>query len=521
MRGQKVIAALALAALTGLTATQSASAALSKQAREEMELGSVFVRCDGAPAHRSGAETAGRILLIMATAGLAGPGELKDTSKRLKGDEAVTACDAALAQETDPVRRVQLTLARAVHYIETKKFDAALADARNAPSLADKEGDNLGFKHSLLLSAMNLEAQVLVRLNRPAEAEAVALKMAEVAPYDLIAQQQAARFVGLTADLPPAKKAFLDRFGRIAPRGLFSLAYSAEWAGNFKASAEALQAYADVVRSFSDDKDPVPPMPGIEAHIAVALAMAGDTEHSASLAADTRKTVDQLVASGRALNMQNVITEAEEILDFHAVVAKANAGDLTGARQAFNGRSRWLALSPAAIAEMTARLRVGAKPAELTGALARDPAEIRANGLAARLGAIVEVNDAEKALYTAIRPPMTAEDYKYWADDIRDVEDSDYLVKRKPKDTYKGDFIYMRRPNGLATGDALLMHCALLAKHKGVKGFMMYPVRKRLDSQFVLFGNPGEPGFPAPAMIDADTVITALTGEFPEKPKRR
>ena len=519
MTGRTLLAAVVVVAFAGQAVVQSAAAA--SKAHEEAELGSVFVRCDGAPAHRTAAETAGRLLLIMATAGLAGPGELRDTSKRLKGAEAVSACDAALAGESDAIRKVQLTLARAVHQIEAKNFDAALSDARGAVALAGKDGQALGFKHSLLLSSYDLEAQALVRLNRPAEAEIAALKMAAASPYDLLAQQQAARFIGLTPALTPDKQVFLDRYARIAPRGLFQLANAAEWAGDYKTSAAALKAYLELVTAFSSEQDPAQPMPAIEARIAVSLALAGDLTGSDAIAAGARKTVDYMVRSGKALTMQNIIAEAEEYLDFQAIVVKAASGNMAAARGAFTGRTRWLSPTAAAVAELTARLRSGAKPAELTGALGRDPADIRTAGLAALAGSIVETANAETMLYSAIRPLMTADQYSYWNDDIRDVADSDYLVKRKPKDTYAGEFFYMKRPNGIATGDALLMHCALLAKHRGVKGFVLFPARRRLESEFVQFGNPGQPGFPALAFLDADTVIAGLAEEFPEKPKRK
>lgn len=517
MRGSRVFACLVAAAFAGQIA---AGADITKK-KEDPDLGSVFLRCDGAPAHRTGAETAGRILLIMATAGLAGPGELKNTAKRLTGPEAVAACDTALGTEADPIRKVQLTLARAIHHIEAKNFEAALTDARAAPGLAGKDGEGIGFQHSLLISAMDLEAQALARLGRPAEAEAVALKMTAMAPYDLVTQQQASHFIGLTAAMTPEKKDYLDRYARIAPRGTFHLSDAAEWAGDFDTAAAAMQAYLDVVRGFANDQDPAPPLPAIEARLAVQLALAGDLARSNEIAAGARKTVDGMVQSGKALTMQPIIAEAEELLDFQAIIVKAATGKLAEARQAFTGRSRWLSPTAAVVAEVTQRLRQGAKPAELTGALARDPAEIRASGLVALIGAITEATDADKSLFAAIRPLMSVDDYKYWNDDIREVKESDYIVKRTAKATYSGDFIYMKRPNGIAAGDALLMHCALLAKSKGVKGFVLYPSRKRLEAAFVQFGNPGQPGFPALVTLDADTVIAALTPEFPEKPKRK
>src|SRR5690349_10808668 len=68
--------------------------------------GSAFVQCDGRPAGQTGAELAGRLLLIMATSGLAGPGEMPNVDRRLTGEQAVAACDKAIASESIETRRV-------------------------------------------------------------------------------------------------------------------------------------------------------------------------------------------------------------------------------------------------------------------------------------------------------------------------------------------------------------------------------------------------------------------------------
>ncbi len=483
---------------------------------DDSKLGSVYLRCDGSPPHRSGAELAGRLLMIMATAGLAGVGEKADTSKRLTGPEAVSACDAAIARETDPIRKVQLTLARSIHHIEAKEYEPALADARAAPALAGGSANELVFRHSLMLSSLELEAAALVRLNRPAEAEAAAIKMAAASPYDLIAQERASRYVGLTVEMTPAKKDYLDRFARIWPKGLFSRATASEWVGDYLAAADDDRAFVDLSAGFVQDKAAVSPQPAIDARRAVALALGGDMTQSNEFAAETRRTIDDLIQTGKALNFQGVINEAEELLDFQSIAALLDAGKGAQARAAFAARSRWVAPTPPAVADLTVKLRKGAAPGELTGALARDPAAIRANGLVARAGAITGAADADTALYAAIRPPVSAGDYSTWDDDVWNTDDSPFLVKKTGKETYSGDFVFLKHANGIATGDALLMHCALLARAQGKAGFVLLPVRTRLDATIVRFGDPGDPGIPARAMNDAATIIAALSVEFPD-----
>ena len=511
-----VLAAVLAMAHPALAETGSSQPAPSAPASSNSTDGSVYVRCDGFPPHHSAAEIAARIVLIMATAGLAGPGELADTSKRLSGAEGVAACDAAIANETDPTRKMQLTLARAIHHIEAKDYAAALADASAAPSLAGGDAGTLEFRHSLLLSALELQAAALVRLDRPAEAERAAIEMAAASPYDLITQERAARYVGLTADLFPEKKEYLDRLARLWPEGLMVDANADEWAGDYAAAAADAAALIDLDAGFAtNDSDAISP-PAINARHAVDLALAGDMKDSDAVAADTQKSIDDLVKSGKSLNMQHAIDEAEELLDFQTIVAEIEAGKIAQARAAFTARARWLTPTPAAIADITAKLRKNAKPGELSGVLMKDPATIRTDGLAARMGAIVEAVNADKDLYAAMRSPMSSREYSYWNDDIRETDDSPFLVKKTGKEKYTGDLVFMKRANGIAAGDALMMHCALLARARGKAGFVIFAVRPRLDTAVVRFGNPGDPGIPSRALNDAATIVTALSQEFPD-----
>jgi|GEM_PF-3119758 hypothetical protein len=503
--------------------TKAKTITQSKTKKVEKQTDSFALRCDGRPPHRSIGEIAGRVLLIMATSGLAGPGETADTGKRLKGDEAIRACTAAIAEETDTDRKIELTLARAVHFLEVKNYEDALKDARSAPALAGDEAKDLGYRHSLLVSAYELEAAALARQGRAAEAAEVGIKMASLAPYDLIAQQRAAAYIGLIGDITPAKRDYLDRFGRLLPMGLIYCAVAHEWAGEYALAAADRQAYMETGKSFLNEKSAPQYDFGTKAWMAIDLALAGDVAKSNATAAEAQKEIDELVRSGQSLKMPSAIAEAGEGLDFQAIIAQLETGNAKPARAAFAARSRWLTPSPALIAEVTARLRKGAKPDELTGTLARDPAVIRADGLAAKAGALIDRVKGEEALFAAIRTKLAASDYTTWKDDVRDTKDSSFLRQRNGKEKYEGEVVSIwRRNNGIPVGDAILMHSAFLAKARGATGFLLYPYRERLDTTVVRFGNPGEPGFPPRAVVDADAVITALSEEFPPpKPRTR
>ncbi len=214
--------------------------------------------------------------------------------------------------------------------------------------------------------------------------------------------------------------------------------------------------------------------------------------------------------------MSSVINTSEETLDLQAVVAELAAGRAAHARALFAARPRWLLSQTEVVADLTARLRQGASPAELTGPLANDPAALRANGLAARAGAITGAANANQILYTAIKPSITASNYSHWADDVWDTKDSSFVRKKTPKDALAGEFVYVARPNGITTGDAIYMHLALMARARGKTGFVVYTARPRLDMTWVRFGDPGDPGIPTLGMVDAATVIAALSEEFPD-----
>lgn len=485
------------------------------------ELGSVYVRCDGQPAGLSGAELAGMLFLITATGGvvggLVGAPETADDGKKNKGAEGVAACTAAIAQEKEEVRLMRLTLARAVHQIEAKDYDAALADVRSISAITPEKSQDRWFKRSADLSAMELEAAIMVRTGRNAEAEAIALRMAAMAPYDILTLYRSVRFVGLTAEMTPEKKAFFESYVRVSPLSLLTRAEARQWAGDYAGSAadlEALNAAADI---FLKEKQPEPPL--YAARRSVAYQLAGDNERSNAIAAEARAAVDALVKSGKALNEANTVSQAEELLDFQAIGRQLAEGKVKEARTAFAARTRWLAASPPAVALMTSRLRAGAAPQELTGSLARDPEQLRADGLAAKAGAIIENPKAEQILYGAIRPVGRKADYTPYTRTVWRTDKSRYVLKRSPKANHVGEVVFIYGAYNAAGGEALLLHCALVASARGKDGFLIYPGRSKFDSAIVIFANRGDPGVPESALLDADTVIEALSVDMPKPVK--
>ncbi len=485
---------------------------------------SAYLLCDGNPPHRSTGELLGRALLLSATLGLAGQGEVQDVSKRAHGNEGVDACDAALLQETDPIRMVQLMLARSIHHLETGDNTAALEDARKAPTLAGHAADDIGFRHSLLVSSLDLQAAALVRAGDFPNAEAAALQMANTSPYDVIAQVRAIPYVQLTAELTPEKQAYLDRLVKIFPEALAFRAIVYQWAGRYLEAAADYASIVELRSGFSPDNNNPPPSPDVLALRSVMLALGGKLEESTALAADTSAMIRVLAATGKTALMQSSIDGADQALDFQAIIVDLSAGRASAARIKFAARTHWSVPATPAVAELAARLRQGASPAEIAGPLATDPAIMRTNGLVANAGAITEANNAVASLYAAIRQPIDAGTYHAWTDDVWNTKSSIFLHKRAANENYVGELMVVPRTPGffkpphlitIAAGDALLMHCALMAEARGAKGFELFPGRKLLEAFLLRFGNPGEPGMPAAATFDAATVIADLSSEFP------
>lgn len=501
-------------------AGQAFAAEAAKPAPSKKETGSVWVQCDGQPADMSAGELAAYLLAITATGGIVGgivgAPETGDVAKRLKGAEGVAACDQAFARETDQVRKVQLQLARGVHRVEAKDYEAALVDIRTAANVAGAEAQTSDFKRTMGLSIMELEAVTLVRMGKTAEAETLALAMAEVAPYDVLNQLRALPFANLTADMTPAKRAYFDRFVKIYPPALFARYEARLWADDFAGAAADLERFDALHKSFFTEAEP---MTLSLARRAAAYMLAGDMKRSDEVAVQARAAVEKLIRSGKASDSAAVISQAEELLDFQAIGRKLADGKAAEARAAFAARSRWLAPKAPAVAVLTERLRAGATPAELTGALARSPADIRAEGLAIEAAALAEPEDETKTLFGALRP-YVKNGHAAYTRAVWNTGKSRYLIKKTDKAKYNGELMFIYGAYGQAGGEAMLLHAALLARYRGYDGFMMGPVRSKLDNSLVLFGDAGGPGMVDGMVLNADEVIRALSPEMPEPAKR-
>ncbi len=488
--------------------------ALAALAASPAAAASDYLRCDGQSKGMGVAEGLARLTVVIGTMGLLGAPESDNVRERRFGKEGVAACTDALADgkgKNDPRRRARLVLARAIHHVEAKDLDAALKDVRSFPAVGGDKADDPGFLRSLALSAMDLEAAILVRMGKPAEAETVALRMAAQSPYDLQNQIRANRYIAPATGMTEAKRDFYRNFVRLSPEARLEQVEALEWAGDFAGAADASQGLLALLEG-------VGPMPLLNARAAVQNILAGRIDRAEPLIATARRQNDEAAArvAGSAGASQESVSRTDELLDFARIAKLAAEGKVAEARTQFGARSRWLAPSVPTVAHLTAKLRAGADEASLGGALERDPETLKADSIAAQQKTLTDDN-ATKALYAAIRPFLDDGDYSGLAKNMRQIDKSKFLQKKS--DDRPGETLTMIGGNGVPAGEGFLLHAALLAKSRGKTGFAILPIRFSTITGRVLIQDP-DGQLPADAFIKADEVIAALGPRFP-KPEAR
>lgn len=491
-------------------AAAACALALGTLAASPASAASDYLRCDGQTKGMGIAEGLARLTLVIGTMGLLGAPESDNVAERRFGKEGVEACTQALADgkgKNDPRRRARLVLARAIHHVEAKDLEAALKDVRSFPAIGGEKADDPGFLRSLALSALDIEAAILVRMGKPAEAEAVALRMAAQSPYDLQNLIRANRYITPQTGMTEAKRDFYRNFIRLSPEARLEQVEALEWAGDFAGAADASEGLIALIQG-------VGPVPLLNARAAVQNILAGRVDRAEPFIAAARRQNDEAAArvAGSSLGSQESVSRTDELLDFARIVRLAAEGRIAEARTQFGARSRWLAPSVPAVAHLTAKLRAGADPASLAGALQRDPETLKADAIAAQEKALTD-DKATKALYGAIRPFLDDGDYSGLAKNMRVLDKSKFLQKKS--DDRPGETLTMVGGNGVPAGEGFLLHAALLAKSRGKSGFAILPVRFSTMTGRVLIQEP-DGKLPADAFIKADEVIQALGPRFPK-----
>jgi len=479
--------------------------------------GSLYLQCDGQPNNMTGGETAARLLGAVTLLGLFAPQpEQADGSKRKFGTNGIEACTALIdgdKREGNPARRVHLILGRAIHQIEAKNYDAAIADAKLAQSEAEAAGlmADPYYVRSEGRAPYNIQAAALYRQGHPDEARAMALTaMDSLAPSlfgllsapgylvdDLRApSDDEIRYISArthdAAVLAPMEADRLEEFGRFAD------------------AAKVRDAVIDLSE-----------VDGSKLHSSLWLAqdavsheLAGDRAKAAERAAAAKANFEKRRADG---NPESSEAEFVEVMDLYGILNTAANGDMKTARRLFAARSAWVATSFGSVVETARRLRVGAAPDELIGGLAHDPDAMWKDRLDTQRAEILGRDSDNKTLFGLIPGWVQRGTYEGLSKQVWQVDKSKLLLKRKAgDDSSKRETLFLFGQPTSVTLQAYMLHGALLAQSRGQQGFVMMPVfTKEIVAAWIITGNRGDPGLDDAVFNSADDVVAKLSPIIP------
>lgn len=513
MRFGKAVRGVVAVALLGASGQAMAADAAKAPPKEP----SFYVKCDGFPNNQSDGETAARLISAAAIIGLLAPKpEAADTSKRLFGAEGVAACNQVLEgekRETNVERRLALLLGRAIHQIEAKNYEAAIADVGVARREAQAAGlmDNVYFRRSRAISFDQIEAAALVRLKRFAEADAMASASFEAARYSLPYLLEMSDYSSMYRSAQPKGIARHEQLARLYPIFLPVLGRKYVDLGRF---ADGARIYEDLIAydvSFAKGKNwkqgsfPL-------AAAALAHGLAGNWDAATKRAAEARANEQKRTAEGTPESNRS---STSEYLDLLEVLKLAKDGNEAGARRMFTGRSAWLEPPLGAVLAANAKLRPGAKPEDLIGALAKTADQMWEEKRDERLAEILAKDNDNKTLFLLQTGYAKANLFESLSGKVWKTDKSKILIT--PKETINDERIaFLYATPSAVRYDAYLLHAALMARKEGKSQIMMMPTDSNLGTAFMRMGNSGDAVMPPAMVLNADDVIAGLTPIIPD-----
>lgn len=474
--------------------------------------GSLYLRCDGQPNNVTGMESFARLMGAITLLGLFAPTpEAPDPAKRLFGDRGIAACTELLdnpKQETNVLRRVPLILARAIHRMEAKDYKSALIDIdkARAEAAALHLVGNPYFDRSMGLSFDFLEAHARLRLHDYAGAREAGLRNSARLPFSLYANAASSPFSFANRDLSPAEERYYRSSARILPRNILSFANRLDEVGRFAEAAETRLGFGRLTDdlSLSDHRS----WPSAQA--AVSYALAGEWDKAAANAAAAQKNLDDRSAAGRPEDDQ---TGVVEVLDFYNVLLLMHQGRIADARRNFASRSQWLTPSFGAVSAVTARLREGARPEELFGALQATPEALWTRRLDRTLAVMAENDTNNRTLFSFLLPFARIGDFERLSGNVWKTQKSRLISDKVMKDSkFWSVGIFS---DALTQPDALLLHSANLAKERGFDSFAFFARSNAPENAFVMFANAADKAIPEQHQVNADAVIAELRQIIP------
>jgi hypothetical protein len=481
-----------------------------------------YLQCDGQPNNTTAGETAARLIGALTLLSLFAPApEAPDASARKFGQDGVDICNSLLEGEKDvesnPVRRLELILARALHKIEAKNYQEAITDVQLARSEATKQGFMADpyFSRSFARSFPRIEAEALVRMGKYREAQDLLLTEGQHSQFAFYPVLTTATYSGFLRDKTSGEDALLDAQARLWPSLLAVKASRFEMSGRFAEAAKARDSRLVFLELFNNPKrDSL----GI-ASTALSHALAGNWERAEILAEDAKSNLEKRVAQGEPETNRS---ESVEILDLVGVLRLAKDGNLQQARRNFSARSQWIAASFGAVLAVNDQLRKDAPVDELVGGLAKSSDQLWQEKVDANLAEKLAKDADNKSLFQNIYSMDRASDYERLSKRVWATDKSKILSKEKAnakeKDRFDGYLAtYFDYQTGFAEKfDAFLLHSALVAQKRGYKKFVFHPILESGGAALVHFVEPENEEKFADFTLDAGTVAAELTPAIPD-----
>ncbi len=471
-----------------------------------------FVHCDGKPNKESSLGMAARLVAISLVVGLFIPmPETADATKRLKGDDGIKACDAALnGQEkaSDGGRRLELILGRAVHRMEIADWQGAIDDIHTLPADQPDMTATRAYRQSLAQTAAYLEGVSLVGKGDTDGAVAMGYKIASESPYDAYSIQLAARLVVLQEGYTPEKKQLLDQLVRINPQQIVTRATARAAAGDFTGAGDDYAAYAGVLATIPDV-----PVYAYQGLAATGYRLAGNAQQAEALLATAQQQADADTADGKNSEM---VDAYREVSDFYAIIVALDNGQAVRARTMFSAHSHWTMVNYGYVAELAKRLQSAGTPEEQSASPIQTPEQVVADFRKSRITIITSKGDKGDQYWSYFIPANSDAAYAKLASNVWKTKNSPYIVKTRSTVMNSQLVDTSSYGVGIPCGYAMYMHLAVVAKSQGKSGFMMMPGQDHLCSAYFRIGNPDDKDMAAPFTMNADQVITDLGTYFPQ-----
>jgi hypothetical protein len=482
--------------------------------------GSAYLQCDGQPNNVTSGETAARLIGAVTLLGLfAPPQESADASKRKFGAEGVRVCTTLIdseKREGNASRRIGLILGRAIHQIEARNYEAAIADAGMARREAEAAGltNDIFFMRSRGRAFAEIEAAALLRMGQAEKAREAA--MHDVAPleYSLFGLFTAPTFDNYVAAPSEASDKVNYWRSRLWPALTLVRADTFDMAGRFADSARVRDAYLD----YDAEQTPELNSSVAIAQSAIAHALAGNAAVAAERARAAKANADKRKADGHP---ESDAAEFVALMDLYSIIDGMRSGDAKTARRLFAARSEWVGPSLGSVIEVNRRLRDGAAPDELIGGLARDASQLWKEKAEASKAEALAKDSNNKTLFGLVPGVRNTSGYYAVSKSVWRTDKSRIILKTKSDPAKnKMELLYLPMVDPAIAMDAYVLHAALVAKSRGHQGFVFSPiVTDNIIAASFRSGNRGQKGFADDLFVDADDVIGKL-GQLIPSPER-